>query len=88
MWVKFTQAKKGFPSLCCRLMKSLAGGDEFVVAGLHSLRVEWARILDLLLSDLAPPRFSVVSSLSVAYEWMTPAVRHVSENFGNSFFDG
>jgi hypothetical protein len=31
---------------------------------------------------------TVVSSLSVAYEWMTPRGPNVSKNFGNSFFDG
>ena len=56
MCVVLSQTKNGLPALCLRLMKSVACGDELVVAGLHPLPRQRAGVLDLLLADLAPAR--------------------------------
>ena len=52
----FTQQKNGFRRLCWRWMKSHAAVDELVVAGLHALPRQRARVLDPLLADPAPAR--------------------------------
>ena len=56
MWVVLSQTKNGLPASFGFFMKSLARGDEIVVAGLHPLLRQRAGVLDLLLADLAPAR--------------------------------
>ncbi len=56
MCVVFTQQKNGLRLLCWRWMKSDAALDELVVARLHPLPRQRARVLDPLLADAAPAR--------------------------------
>ena len=56
MRVGLSHRKKGFLS-CARLVEELERvGQDFVVHGFHALRTQLARVLDLLLADLAPAR--------------------------------
>ena len=72
MWVVLSHTKNGLPSLCCRLMKSVAAATNsssqvsirFVLSG---------PVSSIFCLPTLPQRgFSVGSSLSVAQEWMTP----------------
>ena len=76
MWVVFIQKKKGVPSPCWRLMKSLARADGLVVDRLHPLLRQRSRVLDPLLADatVSPMLARVVLARSPS-EWITPRGR-------------
>jgi hypothetical protein len=88
MWVVFSQQKKGLPAARCRLIQSLAAAVNsssqvsirFLVSG---------PVSSILCLPTRPHRgSSVISSVSVAHEWMTPRGPKRSRKCGKSFSDG
>ena len=88
MWVVFTQQKNGLPAAVLALDEVAGRVDELVVAGLHPLLGQRARVLDPLLADAAPARVLRRVVLVVAQQWRTPRGPNRSRNAGNRASSG
>ena len=83
MCVVFSHTNQGLPAFSCRLMKSMAAAANSSSQVSMRFLVRGPVSLIFCLPTLPQRGWTVLSSVLVAQEWMTPRGPKVSRNFGS-----